>query len=151
MEQIKSVGGWVSFDPNIREDLWQDPALLQACLDRALSLANVVKLSEEELVFISGSSDLAQGIAILSQRYRPELLLVTQGKAGVLAAFQQQTIHFAAKPVSASIPPARAMPSSPGCSPASPPTACRPTWHRWSPRCSWRKPAARWRPPPKAP
>ncbi|MGE0971492.1 aminoimidazole riboside kinase [Klebsiella sp. WOUb02] len=99
MEQIKSVGGRVSFDPNIREELWQDPALLQACLDRALSLANVVKLSEEELVLISGSSDLAQGIAILTQRYRPDLLLVTQGKAGVLAAFQQRTIHFAAKPV----------------------------------------------------
>ncbi|PLP20317.1 aminoimidazole riboside kinase, partial [Klebsiella michiganensis] len=73
--------------------------LLHACLDRALRLANVVKLSEEELVFISGSDDLAYGIASVTERYQPELLLVTQGKAGVLAAFQQQFTHFSAKPV----------------------------------------------------
>ncbi|WEJ89833.1 MAG: aminoimidazole riboside kinase [Klebsiella huaxiensis] len=99
MEKIKLAGGRVSFDPNIRPDLWQDQDMLHACLDRALRLANVVKLSEEELVFISGSDDLAQGIANVVERYQPELLLVTQGKAGVLAAFQQQFIHFNAKPV----------------------------------------------------
>lgn len=99
MESIKHAGGRVSFDPNIRPDLWQDQELLHACLDRALRMANVVKLSEEELVFISGSDDLAYGIASVTERYQPELLLVTQGKAGVLAAFQQQFTHFSAKPV----------------------------------------------------
>lgn len=99
MENIKRAGGRVSFDPNIRLDLWQDQNLLHACLDRALRLANVVKLSEEELILISGSNDIAQGIASITERYQPELLLVTQGKAGVIAAFQQQFIHFSAKPV----------------------------------------------------
>lgn len=99
MENIKSAGGRVSFDPNIRTDLWQDQALLQSCLDRALHMANVVKLSEEELVFISGSNDLAHGIASVTERYQPELLLVTRGKAGVLAAFQQKFTHFNARPV----------------------------------------------------
>ncbi|HEY4466888.1 MAG TPA: aminoimidazole riboside kinase [Klebsiella sp.] len=99
MEKIKQAGGWVSFDPNIRPDLWQDQDLLHACLDRALRMANVVKLSEDELVFISGSDNLMHGIARVTECYQPELLLVTQGKAGVLAAFQQQFIHFSAKPV----------------------------------------------------
>ncbi|QGN37061.1 aminoimidazole riboside kinase [Klebsiella oxytoca] len=99
MEKIKQAGGRVSFDPNIRPDLWQDQALLHACLDRALRMANVVKLSEEELEFISGSNDLTHGIASVTARYQPELLLVTQGKAGVLAAFQQQFTHFSARPV----------------------------------------------------
>ncbi len=99
MERIKQAGGRVSFDPNIRPDLWQDLDLLHACLDRALRQANVVKLSEEELIFISGSDDLAHGIASITERYQPELLLVTQGKAGVLAAFQQQFTHFSARPV----------------------------------------------------
>ena len=99
MERIKLAGGRVSFDPNIRADLWQDPELLHACLDRALRLANVVKLSEEELALIAGKEDLAEGVTALTQRYQPELLLVTQGKAGVLAAFQQQYTHFSAQPV----------------------------------------------------
>lgn len=99
MAQMKNAGGWVSFDPNIRPDLWQDQQLLYTCLDKALALADVIKLSEEELFFISDAADVRQGMAILLQRYQPQLLLVTLGKAGVLAAFQQQITHFAARSV----------------------------------------------------
>lgn len=134
MEKIKLVGGRVSFDPNIRPDLWQDQDLLHACLDRALRLANVVKLSEEELVFISGSDDLAQGIASVTERYQPELLLVTQGKAGVLAAFQQQFIHFNAKPVVSVDTTYAGDAFVAGCSPALLPTGCRRILANWNPR-----------------
>jgi fructokinase len=121
MERIKLAGGRVSFDPNIRADLWQDPELLHACLDRALRLANVVKLSEEELALISGRDDLVEGITALTQRYQPELLLVTQGKAGVLAAFSSSLPTSPRSRWSASIPPAQAMRLSPDCLPALPP------------------------------
>ncbi|WP_239503229.1 PfkB family carbohydrate kinase, partial [Enterobacter hormaechei] len=47
----------------------------------------------------SSSNDLAYGIASVTERYQPELLLVTRGKAGVLAAFQQKFTHFNARPV----------------------------------------------------
>ncbi len=83
MEAIKRAGGYVSFDPNIRSDLWQDPQELRDCLDRALALADAIKLSEEELAFISGSDDIVSGIARLNARFQPTLLLVTRGKAGV--------------------------------------------------------------------
>jgi fructokinase len=63
MERIKVAGGRVSFDPNIRADLWQDPELLHLSRPRCV-LANVVKLSEE-LAFISGSDDF-RGIARLT-------------------------------------------------------------------------------------
>jgi fructokinase len=46
----------------------------------------VVKLSEEELAFISGSDDLVAGYRP-DPRYQPELLLVTQGKAGCSPLF----------------------------------------------------------------
>ena len=61
MEKIRQAGGNISFDPNIRSDLWQSEALLRKYLDRALSLANIAKLSEEELLFISGESQVQQG------------------------------------------------------------------------------------------
>ncbi|MEN3207557.1 PfkB family carbohydrate kinase, partial [Klebsiella pneumoniae] len=88
MEAIKRAGGYVSFDPNIRSDLWQDPQDLRDCLDRALALADAIKLSEEELAFIIGSDDIVSGIARLNARFQPTLLLVTQGKAGVQAALR---------------------------------------------------------------
>ncbi|EMH6002362.1 aminoimidazole riboside kinase [Klebsiella pneumoniae] len=62
MEAIKRAGGYVSFDPNIRSDLWQDPQDLRDCLDRALALADAIKLSEEELAFISGSDDIVSDL-----------------------------------------------------------------------------------------
>ncbi|EPO5488246.1 aminoimidazole riboside kinase [Klebsiella pneumoniae] len=104
MEAIKRAGGYVSFDPNIRSDLWQDPQDLRDCLDRALALADAIKLSEEELAFISGSDDIGSddivsGIARLNARFQPTLLLVTQGKAGVQAALRGQVSHFPARPV----------------------------------------------------
>lgn len=133
MEKIKLAGGRVSFDPNIRPDLWQDQELLHACLDRALRMANVVKLSEEELVFISGSDDLAQGIASITARYQPELLLVTRGKAGVLAAFQQQFTHFSAKPVVSVDTTGAGDALSPDCSQALPPKGCRRISKGWNP------------------
>lgn len=107
MEKIKLAGGRVSFDPNIRPDLWQDQELLHACLDRALRMANVVKLSEEELVFISGSDDLAQGIASITARYQPELLLVTQAKRACLPPSSSSLPISAPSLWSAWTPPAR--------------------------------------------
>ncbi|PVW36375.1 PfkB family carbohydrate kinase, partial [Klebsiella pneumoniae] len=68
-------------------------------LDRALALADAIKLSEEELAFISGSDDIVSGIARLNARFQPTLLLVTQGKAGVQAALRGQVSHFPARPV----------------------------------------------------
>jgi fructokinase len=99
MEQIKKAGGQVSFDPNIRPDLWHNAAELQACLIRALLLADVVKLSVEELIFISGKADLREGITELAGRYQMSLLLVTQGKDGVLVYYRGEIYHFDARPV----------------------------------------------------
>lgn len=99
MERMKQAGGQVSFDPNIRTDLWQDSDQLQQCLSRALALADVVKLSVEELQFISGESEIQAGIDRLIASYPLGLLLVTQGKEGVMAHYQGKTHHFPAKPV----------------------------------------------------
>lgn len=127
MESIRSAGGRVSFDPNIRPDLWQDQALLLACLDRALHMANVVKLSEEELVFISSSNDLAYGIASVTERYQPELLLVTRGKAGCLPRFSRSLPISTPGLWPAWTPPARETHLSPDCSPALRLTGCQRT------------------------
>ncbi|MEB5974289.1 aminoimidazole riboside kinase [Pantoea dispersa] len=99
MQRIREAGGFVSFDPNIRLDLWSDPAALQQCLSSALQQADVVKLSVEELSFITDCTDIDSGIAQLAQRFALKLLLVTQGSAGVRAFFNGRQIHYPARPV----------------------------------------------------
>ncbi|EGT5701639.1 aminoimidazole riboside kinase [Cronobacter sakazakii] len=98
MARIKRAGGFVSFDPNIREDLWPDTAQLRECIERALALADVVKLSLEELAFIAGADDEESALA-LARRHAIPLLLITRGAEGVDACFNGEHHHYPAVPV----------------------------------------------------
>ncbi|EPV6724499.1 aminoimidazole riboside kinase, partial [Escherichia coli] len=90
MTAIRHAGGFVSFDPNIREDLWQDEHLLRLCLRQALQLADVVKLSEEEWRLISGKTQNDQDICALAKEYEIVMLLVTKGAEGVVVCYRGQ-------------------------------------------------------------
>ncbi|MEL5408315.1 aminoimidazole riboside kinase [Serratia nevei] len=99
MERIRAAGGRVSFDPNIREEVWRQPEALRPCLQKALMLADVVKLSREELAFISHLDDLENAIRWMMQTYPLRLLLVTLGGDGVYVHDGQRLHHFRAAPV----------------------------------------------------
>lgn len=95
MTAIRHAGGFVSFDPNIREDLWQDEHLLRLCLRQALQLADVVKLSEEEWRLISGKTQNDRDICALAKEYEIAMLSVTKGAEGVVVCYRGQVHHFA--------------------------------------------------------
>ena len=95
MTAIRHAGGFVSFDPNIREDLWQDEHSLRLCLRQALQLADVVKLSEEEWRLISGKTQNDRDICALAKEYEIAMLLVTKGAEGVVVCYRGQVHHFA--------------------------------------------------------
>ncbi|MEQ9887901.1 aminoimidazole riboside kinase [Pectobacterium zantedeschiae] len=99
MRQIKAALGRVCFDPNIRDDLWQSEQELRDCLTQALMLADVVKLSREELTFLCPTLDVEEGIQQFMQRYPTRLLLVTLGSEGVWLHDRHQLRHFSAPSV----------------------------------------------------
>lgn len=97
---VRAAGGWFSFDPNLREDLWPDRQLLSSLLDRVFSQADIIKLSEDELSTLSEGEDLALRIAHFTHRYQPSLLLVTCGAEGVWVWQKTGTLqHFPAPQV----------------------------------------------------
>ncbi|MDZ5728291.1 aminoimidazole riboside kinase [Enterobacter sp. D2] len=99
MTAIREAGGYVSFDPNIRPDLWPDENALRRCLELALQSADVVKLSVEELAFLTGNVEVNVGLHVLMARCPARLVLVTQGKEGVIAWHQGTVKHYPATPV----------------------------------------------------
>lgn len=99
MAAIREAGGYVSFDPNIRPDLWPDENELRRCLEQALQSADVVKLSVEELAFLTGNVEVNVGLDTLMARCPARLVLVTQGKEGVIAWHQGTVKHYPATPV----------------------------------------------------
>jgi fructokinase len=71
----------ISYDPNLRLNLWPSAeAARQGMLD-GWQYAQVAKLSREELSFLSGEEDLAAGVKKL-WRDRLRLLVITDGAEG---------------------------------------------------------------------
>lgn len=99
MREIKKRGGFVSFDPNLREEVWSEPKELISVVMDAVKLADVVKFSEEELTFLTHSESIQEGLEKL-QPFNIPLILVTLGAEGTLATFNGNSIQIAARSVS---------------------------------------------------
>ncbi|WP_429168888.1 aminoimidazole riboside kinase [Aeromonas rivipollensis] len=96
MAAIKEAGGRVCFDPNLRPEVWGNPAEMLPQVSAAMTLADVVKLSVEELQLLSGEDDLLAGLATLSG---PALVLVTRGAAGVVARLEGELLEWVGQKV----------------------------------------------------
>lgn len=88
----------VSYDPNLRPMLWKNLEVAKQKITSMLSEADVVKLSEVELEFITGETDIQLGVEKLAH-YNIPLLFITLGKEGVHAFFQGESIFVAARKV----------------------------------------------------
>lgn len=62
IEFAKNNNCIVSFDPNIRLPLWESPGKCREAILEFLPLANIVKVSDEELEFITGIKDEKEAI-----------------------------------------------------------------------------------------
>lgn len=74
-------GNLVSYDANLRLPLWPSEKAARAGLILGLERANIVKLSAEELQFLTGSDDLSRGVSQLWHD-RLKLVVVTLGGRG---------------------------------------------------------------------
>lgn len=101
MEQIKQAGGFVSFDPNLRDEVWANPEEIIPVVQKAIALADVVKFSDDELLFLTGCDSIESALASLPQTDN-QLVLITQGAKGALVVFggeQELQSGKAVKPV----------------------------------------------------
>jgi fructokinase len=78
-------GKFVSFDPNLRLMLWPGEDQARAAILQAMPLADLVKISEEELWFLTGERDISRGAAILLEQFSLQIVLVTLGPRGAYA------------------------------------------------------------------
>ena len=84
------AGGLVSFDPNYREALWNSERDAIEWMTIPLPLVDIIKLSEEELPLITGTSDLEEGTRLLEER-GISLILVTLGGKGAFCRWKGET------------------------------------------------------------
>jgi fructokinase len=78
---IKEQGGTVSFDPNVRLPLWENSEDCRKTIIEFIPLSNILKISEEELPFITGIKDKKRAIQTLFTG-EVEVILYTKGAKG---------------------------------------------------------------------
>ena len=81
----KEAGACVSFDPNLRMSLWDDTKKLRAAVEYGLSVCDVLKIADNELEWLFGSTDHLAAAKALKEAYHIPLIFVTLGKNGSFA------------------------------------------------------------------
>lgn len=80
IEIMKAKDGLISFDPNVRLPLWEDHKEYQEVIQRYIPHADILKVSEDELTFITGISDEDKALEWLCQQV--SLVIYTKGGSG---------------------------------------------------------------------
>ncbi|MFP7470910.1 PfkB family carbohydrate kinase [Niallia taxi] len=96
----KNHGAYISFDANIRLKRWESEEHCRSTILSLLPIADIVKFSEEELLFLLEEESLDAALSRVKEMNIP-LLFVTAGKAGSYAVFQGQVQHVKSKTVQA--------------------------------------------------
>lgn len=95
IDTAKRSGLLVSFDPNIRHRLWENDNHIKEEINSVLQEVDILKLSEEELSFLTSFSDIGRGIEELQKMNIP-LIVVTLGDKGCWLVKGQHKIHVPA-------------------------------------------------------
>lgn len=99
MTQAKESGGYVSFDPNLRQDVWQNPLEMRSVVMQAIVHAHVVKFSEEEITFLTQTDSIEKAISALSSVSIP-VIIITLGSKGALVYYENEAIRVEGQSVS---------------------------------------------------
>ncbi len=84
-KKASELGKIVSYDPNLRALLWDNLDTAKQKIKQGFEFADVVKLSDEELEFLTDQKELKLGMELLLDQYNIKLLIVTRGPKGAVA------------------------------------------------------------------
>ena len=93
----RAHGKLVTYDPNYRANLWHSEEEAIAQMKAPLPLVDILKVSDEELPLLTGTTDCESGTAQLAQN-GIRLIFVTLGANGVFYRFGDKTGHVAGVP-----------------------------------------------------
>lgn len=85
IEVAKEAGAIISFDPNLREPLWDSLENAKKQTAYGLSKCDVLKISDNEIQWFTGEEDYEAGARYLQAHYNIPLILVSLGREGSMA------------------------------------------------------------------
>lgn len=93
LEVAKEAGCMITFDPNLREPLWRDLEDAKEAMRYVFGYCDVLKISDNEIQFISGKEDYDEGIKYLQDTYNIPVIFLTMGKDGSRAYYKDLRVE----------------------------------------------------------
>ena len=96
LDVAKANGLTISFDPNLRESLWDTLDNAKKQVEYGLGFCDVLKISDNEIQWFTGEEDYDKGIQILKDTYNIPLILLSLGKEGSRAYYGDKRVEVPA-------------------------------------------------------
>ena len=93
LEVAKEAGCLITFDPNLRPPLWDSLDDAKAQREYGFERCDVLKISDNEIQFVSGMEDYDDGIHYLQEKYQIPLIFLTMGKEGSRAYYKDLRVE----------------------------------------------------------
>ena len=93
VQAAKDAGCLVSFDPNLRPPLWSSLDLAKEQMEYGFGVCDILKISDNEIQFVSGKEDYDEGISYLQEKYHIPMILLTMGKDGSRAYYKGMRVE----------------------------------------------------------
>lgn len=90
----KESGALISFDPNLRPPLWDSLDNAKKEIEYGLSKCDILKISDNEIEFMTGSTDYDKAVRELMEKYNIKLAFATLGKNGSRAYYGDMQAEF---------------------------------------------------------
>ena len=82
IEKAEKAGARLSFDPNLRKPLWESGELAKKQIRYGLGHCHILKISDDELVWLTGEQDYEKAVQQLRSEFPIPLILLSMGKNG---------------------------------------------------------------------
>lgn len=93
LQIAKDAGVMISFDPNLREPLWTSLEDAKEQVRYGLSYCDILKISDNEIKWLTGKEDYTEGIHMLQEKFQTKLILLSMGKDGSRAYYGKQVVE----------------------------------------------------------
>lgn len=92
IRQAKKAGSFVCVDANMRIDVWDDRSLLVPKTSEALKMADIAKMSAEELLLLTGTDSVEDGIEEV-RKWPAKIKIITLAEKGAILLTEQSEFH----------------------------------------------------------
>lgn len=96
LDIAKDNGLIISFDPNLRESLWESLDDAKEQFDYGMRYCDVLKISDNEIQWFTKIEDYEEGVRYLQKTYQIPLILLSLGRDGSRAYYKDMCVEVPA-------------------------------------------------------